>query len=109
MPKESNATKNTGVNSRKFRLISRPTKARTKQYRTGQRPLQTGHGSLGRRVRAERSGNTKNAKRIERDQEYGREFAQISPHIQADQSAHRAVSHRGSARPKRAKVASGVG
>ena len=46
---------------------------------------------------------------LERDREYGREVAQISPHIQADQSAHRAVSHRGSARSKRAMVASGGG
>ena len=46
---------------------------------------------------------------LERDREYGREVAQISPHIQADQSAHRSVSHRGSARSKRAMVASGGG
>ena len=46
---------------------------------------------------------------LERDREYGREVAQISPHIQAHQSAHRAVSHRGSARSKWAMVASGVG
>ena len=46
---------------------------------------------------------------LERDREYGREVAQISPHIQADQSAHRAVSHRGSARSKRTMVASGGG
>ena len=39
---------------------------------------------------------------LERDREYGREVAQTSPHIQADQSAHRVVSHRGSARSKRA-------
>ena len=62
-----------------------------------------------KRAMAERSGDTKNAKRLERDREYGREVAQISPHIQADQSAHRSVSHRGSARSKRAMVASGGG
>ena len=46
---------------------------------------------------------------LERDREYGREVAQILPLIQADQRAHRAVSHRGSARSKRAMVASGGG
>ena len=46
---------------------------------------------------------------LERDREYGREVAQTTPHIQADQSAHRVVSHRGSARSKRAMVASGGG
>ena len=46
---------------------------------------------------------------LERDREYGREVAQILPHIQADQRAHRAVSHRGRARSKRAMVASGGG
>ena len=75
----------------------------------GQHPLQMGHGSLGSRVRMERSGDTQNAKTLERDRDLAREVAQISPHIQADQSAHHAVSHRGRVRSKRAMVASGVG
>ena len=57
----------------------------------------------------ERSGDMQNAKTLERDREYGREVAQISPRVHAVRSAHRAVSHRGSARSKRAMVSSEEG
>ena len=46
---------------------------------------------------------------LERDREYGREVAQMAPHMQADHSAHRAVSHRVSARSKQAMATSGPG
>jgi hypothetical protein len=46
---------------------------------------------------------------LERDWEYGREVAQMAPHMQADHSAHRAVSHRVSARSKQAMETSGPG
>ena len=46
---------------------------------------------------------------LESDREYGREVAQMAPHMQADHSAHRAVSLRVSARSKRTMVASGPG